>query len=104
MFLSEKDVLQAVKSNKLTSPVTKVSPCDLMVLEGLVDGGYIKAVKFVPLEDGKPQFFEPVLTLIGEQRLEQLNVSNNTTWSIDRRLVALGIVVALVGLLVSLIK
>ncbi len=103
MFLSEKDVLQAVKSNKLKSPVTKDSPCNLIVMEGLVDRGYVRAVKHVPLADGKPQFFEPVVTLSGEQRLEQLT-SPIKLWSIDRRLAVLGVVVSLIGLLVAIIQ
>ncbi len=95
MFKSEIDVLQAIKSSKLKSPVTKSSKCDLRVMEGLYDGGYIKADKHLPIADGRPQFFNPEVTLRGEQRLEQLKAPIKI-WNIDRWLVVLGILTTII--------
>ncbi|MDI5837063.1 hypothetical protein [Shewanella xiamenensis] len=101
MFSTINDVLQAVKSNQLKSPVTKESPCNLMVMEGLVNEGYIKADIHVPLADGKPQFFNPELTLKGELKLKEL-ATPVTLWSIDRRLAVLAVVASLLGILVTI--
>lgn len=95
-------ILKLAKAKKLPESIDSNSGFNLDIVESLIESGYLKAIDGTTF-DGK-EFVDPKITHIGLEYLESYNKENKWYSFSIKNLTLFTVLIALIGLLWSVIK